>query len=252
MSRPLIWAHRGASAYEPENTLPAFAKAAEMKADGIELDIQLTRDDQIVILHDETLERTSTGKGWLKDYTLDQLREFDFRFPKKFPDHEPVKIPTMREVFELIRPTSLTINIELKTGIVFYRDIERRILDMTREYGMEDRVIYSSFNHYTIRKIREMDPKAETGLLYQDGFIDMPEYGHGMGVTALHPALYNLQYPDYIESCRRLGLDVNTWTVNKKEHMQLCCQYGVHAIITNYPDRARKIVAEHFPQFQYT
>lgn len=247
MSRPQIWAHRGASAYEPENTLSSFAKAVEMKADAIELDIQLTRDDEIVILHDETLERTSTGTGWVKDYTLAALREFDFRFPKKFPDHKAEKIPTMQEVFELIRPTPLSINIELKTGVVFYRDIERRIIDMTHAYGMEDRVIYSSFNHYTIQKIQKMDPEAKTGLLYQDGFIDMPGYGHELRVNALHPALYNLQYPGFMEHCARYGLDVNTWTINKKEYMHLCCEYGVHAIITNYPDRARQIVEEHFP-----
>ena len=241
---PLIWAHRGASAYAPENTFTSFEKAVELQADGIELDIQLTKDDRNVVIHDETLERTSNGKGWVKDYTLSQLRALDFRYPKKFPNAAPEKIPTMEEVFELIRPTGLTINIELKTGIVFYPQLEEKILRMTREFRMEDRVIYSSFNHYTIRKIQELNPRAKTGLLYQDGYIDMPSYGRRLNVNALHPALYNLQYPDFLKDCARYGLDVNVWTVNKKEYMQTCVEMGVHGIITNYPDRAREVIRQ--------
>ena len=247
MNKPLVWAHRGASAYAPENTMASFEKAVTQRADGIELDIQLTRDDRIVVIHDETLERTSTGTGWVKDYTLSELRAFDYRYAKKFPDAPRMEIPTMEEVFELIKPTDLTINIELKTGVVFYPDLEGKILRMTERYGMEDRVIYSSFNHYTIQKIRLMDPQAKTGLLYSDGYIDMPSYGRRLGVNALHPAIYNLQYPDYMKNCAANGLDVNVWTINKKDYMKLCIEMGVHALITNYPDRARKMIAEMIP-----
>ncbi len=240
--RPLIWAHRGASAYEPENTLSSFEKAVRQRADGIELDIQLTRDHEIVVIHDEKLERTSTGTGWVKDYTLAQLRMFDYSYARKFPGHARERIPTMQDVFELIRPTSLTINIELKTGVVFYRDIEQRILDMTKDFGMQDRVIYSSFNHYTIRKIRLLDPSARTGLLYSDGYIDMPAYGKNLGVDALHPAMHNIQYPQFMEDCKAAGLKVNVWTVNRKEHLEMCAASGVDAVITNKPDLARKVL----------
>ena len=250
MKKPVIWAHRGASGYEPENTLASFAKAVELGADGIELDIQLTKDGQLVVLHDELINRTSTGTGLVNDYTLSELRSFDFSFPKKFPGHKKLPIPTMEEVFALIRPTNLIINIELKTGILFYPGIEQKILDMTRAFGMEDRVIYSSFNHYTIRSIRQMNPEAKTALLFQDGFIDVPEYAKQMGVDALHPEIYIIRYPGFMGKCAQLGLDVNTWTVNKEEYMRLCCEYGVNAIITNYPDRARKVVNEYFPVFQ--
>ena len=246
--RPLVWAHRGASAYAPENTMASFEKAVKMHADGIELDIQQTRDNRIVVIHDETLERTSTGKGWVKDHTLPELRAFNYNYAKKFPDAARADIPLMEEVFELIAPTALTINIELKTGVVFYPDLEGKILKMTERYGMENRVIYSSFNHYTIQKIHLMDPQAKVGLLYSDGYIDMPSYGRQLGADALHPAIYNLQYPDYMKKCREYGLDVNTWTINKKEYMQLCVQMGVHAIITNYPDRVQKVIAEMLPE----
>lgn len=150
MKKPEIWAHRGASGYCPENTLPAFEKAVEMGAQGIELDIQLTKDEKIVVIHDEWINRTSDGEGWVKDYTLEELRRYNYN--KNFPELGHVDIPTMEEVFALIRPTDLIINIELKTGIVFYDRLEERILELTKRMGMEDRVIYSSFNHYSIKR----------------------------------------------------------------------------------------------------
>ena len=239
-TKPLVWAHRGASGYAPENTLAAFQKAVDLDADGVELDIQLTKDDQIVVIHDETIDRTSDGKGWVKDYTLEELRAFNYNRTK--PEYKHADIPTMREVFELLKPTGLFINIEIKTGVVFYEKIEEKILALTKEMGMEDRVCYSSFNHYTVTRIHELKPDAEVGFLYADGPIDMPSYGVKHGVNALHPALYNLQYDGFVKECKEKGLKLNVWTVNERPYMVMCCQYGVDAIITNYPDIAKEVV----------
>lgn len=239
-TKPLVWAHRGASGYAPENTLAAFQKAVDLDADGVELDIQLTKDDQIVVIHDETIDRTSDGKGWVKDYTLEELRAFNYNRTK--PEYKHADIPTMREVFELLKPTGLFINIEIKTGVVFYEKIEEKILALTKKMGMEDRVCYSSFNHYTVTRIHELKPDAEVGFLYADGPIDMPSYGVKHGVNALHPALYNLQYDGFVKECKEKGLKLNVWTVNERPYMEMCCQYGVDAIITNYPDIAKEVV----------
>jgi glycerophosphoryl diester phosphodiesterase len=239
-TKPLVWAHRGASGYAPENTLAAFQKAVDLDADGVELDIQLTKDDQIVVIHDETIDRTSDGKGWVKDYTLEELRAFNYNRTK--PEYKHADIPTMREVFELLKPTGLFINIEIKTGVVFYEKIEEKILALAKEMGMEDRVCYSSFNHYTVTRIHELKPDAEVGFLYADGPIDMPSYGVKHGVNALHPALYNLQYDGFVKECKEKGLKLNVWTVNERPYMEMCCQYGVDAIITNYPDIAKEVV----------
>lgn len=239
-TKPLVWAHRGASGYAPENTLAAFQKAVDLGADRVELDIQLTKDDQIVVIHDETIDRTSDGKGWVKDYTLEELRAFNYNRTK--PEYKHADIPTMREVFELLKPTGLFINIEIKTGMVFYEKIEEKILALAKEMGMEDRVCYSSFNHYTVTRIHELKPDAEVGFLYADGPIDMPSYGVKHGVNALHPALYNLQYDGFVKECKEKGLKLNVWTVNERPYMEMCCQYGVDAIITNYPDIAKEVV----------
>lgn len=240
MKKALVWAHRGASGYAPENTLEAFSKAVEMGADGVELDIQLTKDGEIVVIHDETIDRTSDGKGWVKDLTLEELRKYNYNRTK--PEYAHADIPTMKEVFELLKPTSLFINIEIKSGVIFYHEIEEKILKLTKEMAMEDRVCYSSFNHYTVKKIKGLKPDAMVGFLYADGPIDMPEYGQKHGVDALHPALYNLQYDGFVKECKEKNLKLHVWTVNEKEHMNMCCLMGVEAIITNYPDVAREIV----------
>lgn len=237
----LVLAHRGASGYAPENTIEAYKKAIELGADGIELDVQMTKDGEIVVIHDETIDRTSDGKGWVKDYTLEELRKFNFN--NHNPHYPHADIPTMREVFELIKPTNLVINIEIKTGVVFY-PIEEKILALTKEMEMEDRVFYSSFNHYTVKKVHELKPDAVVGFLYMDGPIDMPEYGKKHGVDALHPALYNLQYPGFIEECKKAGLKLHVWTVNEEQYVKMCLDADVDSVITNYPDMARRVIEE--------
>ena len=234
-----IWAHRGASGIYPENTMPAFSAAADMHADGIELDIQLTKDGEIVVCHDETIDRTSNGTGNVKDLTLRELRKYDFS--RLHPECGPVKIPTMREVFEriapteLIRPTDLVINIELKTGVYDYEGIEEKILALTKEFDMNERVIYSSFNHYSMLRIRELCPEAHTAFLYADGPVGMPAYAKAHGMEAIHPWFVNLRYPDVLTECRQNGLKVHTWTVNTEEEALACFEQDVDALITNYP-----------------
>ena len=216
-----IWAHRGASAYAPENTLEAFRLAAEMGADGVELDVQLSRDGELVVAHDETIDRVSNGTGYIKDYTLAQLKELSFN--RLFPAFKDARIPTLKEVYELLKPGGLTVNVELKTGIILYPEIEEKVLALTASMGMEDRVIYSSFCHPSLVRLKELDSGLKTGLLYSDGWIDAAAYGrHTVGVDALHPALYHMQDPDLIPAARRQGLAVNVWTVNEETHIYSC------------------------------
>ena len=158
-----VWAHRGASGYAPENTLDAFRKAIEMGADGIELDVQLTKDGTVVVIHDEVIERVSDGSGLVQDYTYEELKKFNFN--RTHPEYEHEQIPTLEEVYQLIRPTGLVINVEMKTSNIFYEDMEDKVLELTERYGMTDRVIISSFNHYTVRSMKEKCPQIKTGAL---------------------------------------------------------------------------------------
>jgi len=243
MGKTQVWAHRGASGYAPENTLPAFQKAIEMGADGIELDVQMTKDGELVILHDETVDRVTDGTGWVKDYTYEELSKLNAS--NKYPKYGKVKIPTLKEVYLLMKDTDLMINVELKNGIVFYERLEEKVMELTREMGMENRIIYSSFNHYSVMKLKKLDPTVRTGFLYEDGYLDMPEYAARHQVEALHPAVYNLQYPDFIKDCKDRGIEIRTWTVNAKEEMMFLCESQIEAMITNYPDVARNVVEEY-------
>lgn len=232
------WAHRGASAYAPENTLEAFALAVQQGAHGVELDVQLTKDGEVVVIHDETIDRTSNGKGFVKDYTLKELKEFDFGKPHpEYPAlDQVVRIPTLRQVFDLLKPAGLEVNVELKTGIILYEGLEEKVLAVTEEMGMEDKVIYSSFYHPSLVKIKSLNPDCTTGLLYSDGWIGVAEYAKNLGVDALHPALYHLQDDSLISEARDRRQPVHVWTVNGKEDMERLIGYGVNAIITNHPD----------------
>ena len=244
MEHTRVWAHRGASGYAPENTMPAFEKAVELGADGIELDVQLTKDGELVVIHDETIDRTSNGSGWVKDFTYAKLSKYNYN--RSHPEYEKVGIPTLEEVFALIKPTELCINVELKTGEIFYPDMEERVLDLAARMGMEGRTIYSSFNHYTVRRIKELNAQAKTGMLYSDGIIHPVSYAaYVVQADALHPALYNIRYPGFFEECRKHGKSVHVWTVNEEADMRAVCELRADAMITNYPDLGKKIASEY-------
>lgn len=186
-----IFAHRGASGYAPENTLEAFRLAMEQGADGIELDVHLTKDGEVVVIHDETLDRTSDGQGKVRDYTLEELKKFSFH--NHIEKYKGVQIPTLKEVLDLVENSSMKVNIELKTGIYWYEGIEEKTMEIVKNKKMEGRVIYSSFNHYSIQKILEQDIHAETAYLFSDVTLNMEKYAKETGVKGLHPAVYHLK-----------------------------------------------------------
>ncbi len=229
-----IFAHRGASGYAPENTLEAFRLAMEQGADGMELDVHLTKDGEVVVIHDETLDRTSNGHGNVRDYTLEELKKFSFH--NHMEKYQGVQIPTLKEALNLVKNSCMKVNIELKTGIYWYEGIEEKTMDIVKTMGMEDRVIYSSFNHYSIQKVLEQNSDAETAYLFSDVPLNMEKYAKDTGVKGLHPAVYHLKMADFLETYMKSGLKVRVWTVNNKEDMKMFIDAGVDAIITNYPD----------------
>ena len=237
-----IFAHRGASGYAPENTLEAFSQAMEQGADGIELDVQFTKDRQIVVIHDETIDRTSGQKGYVRDYTLEELRKMSFH--NHMEKYRGIRIPTLKEVLDLIRPGKMKINIELKTGIFWYDGIEKAVTELVDREKFKDRVIYSSFNHYSIRKIQELVPEAETAWLFSDVILDVEKRAAENHIDALHPAVYHMKMADLADRYLNSGLKVRVWTVNKEKDMRLFMEKNAEAVITNYPDKALQIRKE--------
>ncbi len=160
-----IWAHRGCSQMYPENTLTAFEKAMNIKGlSGIELDIQLTRDRELVVIHDERVDRTTDGYGNVRDFTLKELKTFHIHTGGEASEH----IPTMREVFELLSPSlkqGFKLNIELKNSVYPYPGMEEKIVEMVHEFGVEEAIVYSTFYADSLREVHRLDPAAKLGVL---------------------------------------------------------------------------------------
>ena len=161
-----VFAHRGFSGKYPENTMLAFKKAEEVGCYGIELDVQLTKDDEIVIMHDETIDRTTSGTGNIRDYTYQELCLVDC-YGKFEGKYDFQRIPTLREYLTWVKDTGLVTNIELKNSVYYYEHLEEKVIDMVREFQMEDRVIFSSFNLVSINKCKKMLPEVPMGYLME-------------------------------------------------------------------------------------
>lgn len=231
-----IIAHRGASGYAPENTMEAFKLAVEMKADGIETDVHLTKDGEVVIMHDEKIDRTTDGTGYLKDYTYAELMKFNAN--NHMEQYEFCKIPKLADLLALVKESGILLNIELKTDFIAYPQIEEKVLKLVKEYEVEEQIIYSSFNHYSIAKIKALDVTAKTGLLYMEGLYKPWDYAKSVNAEALHPFYPNLEIPDYVEKCHKNKIMINAWTVNKRADMKHLIDLGIDGVITNYPDIA--------------
>ena len=241
MSNTKVIAHRGASGYAPENTMEAFFLAIEQGADGIELDVQLSRDGIPVVIHDETIDRVTDRTGYVKDYTLQELKELTV-LKDRFPQYSQSKIPTLKEVLEAVKPSGIQVNIELKTGIYWYPDIEKKVAGIVEETGMKEKIIYSSFNHYSVQRIKEIVPDAETAYLYSDVILNVEDYARKTKVDGLHPAVYHVKMADFLKKYIKSGLNVRVWTVNEEADMKALTEAGVTAVITNYPDVAARII----------
>lgn len=182
-----VWAHRGCSQRYPENTLLAFAKAIELKElTGIELDIQLTKDGELVVIHDERVDRTTEAIGYVKDYTLAELKKLHI-----YADVNPVqKIPTMEEVFDLLEnrlKTGMKLNIELKNSVYPYEGMEEKILNMVYKRGLQDSIVYSTFYAKSLKKIKVLDSKANLAILDTKVSDCLYKLIGGCGAEALHP-----------------------------------------------------------------
>lgn len=239
----LNFAHRGFSGEYPENTMLAFRKAIEAGAQGIELDVHFTKDKEVVIIHDETIDRTTDGKGEVESFTYDELCRFNAygRFEGKY---EFQKIPTLREYFELVKPVDgFLTNIELKTGINEYPGIEKAVLKIIDEFGLRDRIIISSFNHFSVKRFKEIAPDVKCGFLEESRIIDFGAYAKKYGVEFIHP-LYKCLTKDVFDEVYSNGIGINTWTVNDENAVRYLVKNNVNAVIGNYPDMVSRVLKE--------
>ena len=217
--------------------MEAFSAAIEQKADGIELDVQLTKDGEIVVAHDERLERVSNGTGFLGDYTLDELKSLDFGKP--LPDGKEYRIPTLLEVLSLVKTTSLTVNIELKNTVRLYPELPQKVIRLVKDFAMEEQVIYSSFNHYSLLELKKLEPSAKTGVLYEMGMVDPWVYAEYVKADSINPHYFVIAaLPETVVSCHEKGIKVAVWNADDPQSISLMLKCGVDIIITKTPEAA--------------
>ena len=238
LNNSLICAHRGASGYAPENTLAAIRMAMEMGAGMCEIDVQQTADDHLVLLHDDSLERTTNGTGFLWQKTLAELKTYEAGswFNSKFAG-EP--LPTLEEAMALVRGR-MKLNIEVKLH-GHERDVARLVVDTIRRKKFENECIVTSFGHQVADEIKTLAPELQVGYIF--GREDHHE-GVFTGPVDLLSANHHLVDADFMQKARAAGKQVHAWTVNEKPLMRRLLTLGVDAIITNYPDRLMEVVKE--------
>ncbi len=202
-----LWAHRGCSQRYPENTMLAFEKAATIKdLTGIELDIQLTKDGELVVIHDERVDRTTEGIGYVRDYTLSQLKKLHIYAG----DRPTQSIPTMEEVFDLLEERlkdGFRLNIELKNSIYPYDGMEEKILEMAHRRKVQDAIVYSTFYARSLNRLRALDTDAALGILDSKASDCIYKIKGGCGATALHPFWRNID----VTAKELEGYEVRAW-----------------------------------------
>ncbi|MDD7255592.1 glycerophosphodiester phosphodiesterase [Bullifex porci] len=236
-----IIAHRGFSGIYPENTMLAFKKAIEIGADGIELDVHLSKDGQVMIIHDEALKRTTGLDGVISDYTRAELEKISAGKTKN-DEFGFTPIPSLEEYLAFMAEHRDKItNIELKTAPVYYPEIEEKTLELVRKFDLEKNIIYSSFNWLSIERMQRLGTISETGLLFSG--MKLYNQAHiikSLGINYFHPDFNDLT-DEIVKSYLDNKVGLNVWTVNEIEDMKVCLSWNIDGLITNFPDRAISI-----------
>ncbi len=219
--------HRGAKGYEPENTIIAFQKAIDLGCDGIELDVHLSSDGEIIVIHDETIDRTTNGKGIVNQMKLSELKTF--RINKK---HE---IPTLKEVFELINYNFL-INIELKsyeTAGKVVEFIENQVFNNNRTL---ESIIVSSFDWNALQQVRFLNDEIQIGVLTATDLDLAFSFAKFIKAKTINP-YFHLLNEENVDKTQKKGFEIHTWTVNGTEDIEKMKALKVNGIISDFPDR---------------
>jgi len=230
--RTLVWGHRGARAYAPMNTIPSFELALKQGADGVELDTHLSKDGQLIVLHDFTVDSTTDGKGLAKDLTLKELKVLDAGSSFS-PEYAGTRIPTLDEVFEAVGK-KLFINVEIKSESQETDGVEQAVADCITRHNLMSSVIVSSFNPLALRRYRAIQPEIPIGYLYEPDY-DFSAAMDGFPHEARHPR-HDMVDTAYMDWAKSHNFRVNTWTVNDPSRAIMLRNLGVDAIITDKPD----------------
>lgn len=219
--------HRGAMGYEPENTLLSFKKALELGADAVELDVYVCKTGELVVIHDDKVDITTNGKGYVMEKTFDELRILNAG--------KGEKIPTLREVFDLIN-RKIKINIELK-GVGTAKPVSDLIEDYVGNNGWKyDDFFVSSFNHYELSEFKKINPNIKIGALIVGIPIGFAEFAEKMNADSVNLCVEFINQ-EFVDDAHRRGMKVYVWTVNDADEIKRIKSLSVDGIFSNFPDR---------------
>lgn len=247
--RPLVAAHRGGGLLWPENSLLAYRNALGLDVDYLETDVHLTADGEVVVIHDPTLERTSTGIGALRERTLADLGPV--RLKTRDGSVTDERVPTLAQLLDLLAPSRAALLLEIKVDERKQRHpgIEEKVLALVRSRRMEGRTLVMAFERDTLRRVRELDPAIRTVLLIGRGEVqrervwpaESVKWAAGVGATAIG---YNhrLIDADVVAAARKAGLTLAAWTVNEEADVRRMLDLGVDVVISDRPDLVRRLV----------
>ncbi|AXK18618.1 TPA: glycerophosphodiester phosphodiesterase [Bacillus toyonensis] len=243
-------AHRGASAYAPEHTIAAYKLGQQLKGDYIEIDLKMTKDGHLLAMHDETVNRTTNGKGLVKEHTLEEMKQLNVGsfFNEKYPnfakkEFENAKVPTLKEIIEMFGHNA-NYYIETKSPDE-YPGMEEKLLEIVKYYQISDKVIIQSFSEESLQKIHSLHANIPlVQLLSYKKAVQLNEleiekyktYCIGLGM--------NYKYIDsaYVKKIKKHGLEVHPFTVDNEKDMKKLLSWGVDGMFTNYPDRLHSIL----------
>ncbi|WP_369810594.1 glycerophosphodiester phosphodiesterase [Guptibacillus hwajinpoensis] len=251
-------AHRGASGHAPEHTIPSYKLGEEMKGDYIEIDLQMTKDGELIAMHDESVDRTTNGTGLVKDYTLEEIKQLDAGtwFNEKYPEkakksYEGLQVPTLEEVIQTFGKDA-RYYIETKSPEV-YPGMEKELLRVLEKYkltGVNERsskVLIQSFSKESLLKMEDLNANLplvqlisykEQATISDEELSELTEYAVGVGMS------YTKIDEDYVQQVRSAGLLIHPYTVNEKEDMERLLDWGVTGMFTNYPDRLNDVLKD--------
>jgi glycerophosphoryl diester phosphodiesterase len=234
-----IAAHRGYSGLYPENTMLAFKKALEAEADEIELDVHLSRDGTVVIIHDETVDRVTGESGRVRDFSFAELQKMDASrgvYGDRFGFNP---IPSLDEYFSWVKTTGILTNIELKNSVFYYEGLEEKTIELIKKHGLLDRALFSSFNHLSLVKCKKLCPEIPCGALTGPPIAGAGYCLKSAGLDLYHPGISGLD-EETAEGCKKHGIGINVWTVNDMEGLLRSESLGCRGVITNFPDVAAR------------
>jgi glycerophosphoryl diester phosphodiesterase len=240
-----VWVvgHRGAMARCPENTMAAFQAAIDLGASWVELDVHLTRDGALAVIHDEGLERTTNGAGLVNEYTLEQLQRLDAGswFAAEYAGQ---RIPSLDEVLAWARERDVVVDVEIKNAPSYYAGIEQTVVATLDRHGMSEQVLVSSFDHPAVERVRSLDGRIATGVLYAHRPLDALAMARSAHADVLLPQ-WPYVVPEDVEAAHAAGLRVIPWgPASESDILMRLLRAGVDGIISNDPAVLRQVLDE--------